>query len=45
VLAAIHGNLPDACRIAVIILSFGVSQGCELRRPVVDSVADGMCAA
>ena len=28
-----------------IILSFCVSQGCDLRRPVVDSVADGTLAA
>jgi len=27
------------------ILSFRVSQGCDLRRPVVDSVVDGMAAA
>ena len=29
----------------IIILSFGVSQGCDLRRPVVDSVAGGTFAA
>jgi integrase len=28
-----------------VILSFRVSQGCDLRRPVVDSVADGTFAA
>ena len=28
-----------------VILSFRVSQGCELRRPVVDSVADETPAA
>jgi hypothetical protein len=28
-----------------VILSFRVSQGCDLRRPVVDSVADGTLAA
>jgi len=28
-----------------LILSFRVSQGCDLRRPVVDSVADGTLAA
>ena len=28
-----------------IILSFRVSQGCDLRRPVGDSVADGTLAA
>ena len=30
---------------ALVILSFRVSQGCDLRRPVVDSVADGTFAA
>jgi putative transposase len=30
---------------AIVILSFGVSRGCGLRRPVVDSVADGTLAA
>ena len=30
---------------AEVILSFRVSQGCDLRRPVVDSVADGTLAA
>ena len=30
---------------AYVILSFRVSQGCDLRRPVVDSVADGTLAA
>ena len=29
----------------IIILSFGVSQGCDLRCPVVDSVAGGTFAA
>jgi hypothetical protein len=29
----------------MLILSFRVSQGCDLRRPVVDSVADGTFAA
>ena len=29
----------------VIILSFCVSRGCDLRRPVVDSVLDGMAGA
>ena len=32
-------SLPD------VILSFRVSRGCDLRRPVVDSVADGTLAA
>ena len=30
---------------ALVILSFRVSQGCDLRRPVMDSVADGTFAA
>ena len=30
---------------SMVILSFRVSQGCDLRRPVVDSVADGTLAA
>jgi hypothetical protein len=30
---------------ARVILSFRVSRGCHLRRPVVDSVADGTLAA
>jgi len=30
---------------AHVILSFRVSRGCDLRRPVVDSVADGTLAA
>jgi hypothetical protein len=29
----------------MVILSFRVRQGCDLRRPVVDSVADGTLAA
>ena len=29
----------------IVILSFHVSRGCDLRRPVVDSVADGTLAA
>jgi hypothetical protein len=31
--------------ITALILSFRVSQGCDLRCPVVDSVADGTLAA
>ena len=31
--------------LADIILSFRVSRGCDLQRPVVDSVADGTLAA
>jgi hypothetical protein len=30
---------------SIVILSFRVSRGCDLRRPVVDSVADGTLAA
>ncbi len=30
---------------AMVILSFRVSRGCDLRRPVVDSVADGTLGA
>jgi transposase-like protein len=30
---------------ACVILSFRVSRSCDLRRPVVDSVADGTLAA
>jgi hypothetical protein len=33
------------CGVTVVILGFRVSQGCDLRRPVVDSVADGTLAA
>jgi len=31
--------------VIVVILSFCVSRGCDLRRPVVDSVLDGTAAA
>jgi len=31
--------------LTALILSFRVSRGCDLRRPVVDSVADGTLAA
>jgi len=31
--------------VATVILSFRVSRGRDLRRPVVDSVADGTLAA
>jgi hypothetical protein len=34
-----------AFRLSIVILSFRVSQGRDLRRPVVDSVADGTLAA
>jgi len=30
---------------SIVIFSSRVSQGCDLRRPVVDSVADGTLAA
>jgi hypothetical protein len=31
--------------VPLVILSFRVGRGCDLRRPVVDSVADGTLAA
>jgi len=34
-----------AIRWSRVIFSFRVSQGCDLRRPVVDSVVDGTLAA
>ena len=34
-----------ALPLTIVILSFRVSRGCDLRRPVVDSVADGTLAA
>ncbi len=39
------GELTPECAEVVLILSFRVSRGCDLRRPVVDSVADGTFAA
>ena len=39
------GDLTPECAAVVLILSFRVSRGCDLRRPVVDSVADGTFAA
>jgi hypothetical protein len=36
---------PEAQLMARVILSFRVSRGCDLRRPVVDSVAGGTLAA
>ncbi len=36
---------PEAQLMTTVILSFRVSRGCDLRRPVVDSVADGTLAA
>ena len=43
----VSGGLDDmiVSLYACVILSFRVSQGCDLRRPVVDSVADGTLAA
>jgi hypothetical protein len=41
----IAGDLTPECAAVVIILSLRVSRGCDLRRPVVDSVADGTFAA
>ena len=43
----ISGGLDDMIisLYAHVILSFRVSRGCDLRRPVVDSVADGTLAA
>jgi hypothetical protein len=43
----ISGGLDDMVisLYAFVILSFRVSHGCDLRRPVVDSVADGTLAA
>jgi hypothetical protein len=41
--------VPNAARIynffLAVIFSSGVSWGCDLRRPVVDSVADGTLVA
>jgi hypothetical protein len=41
------GEDPSCCHAApnTLIFSFRVSRGCDLRRPVVDSVADGTLAA
>jgi hypothetical protein len=39
------GEGQNRSRTTVFILSFRVSQGGDLRRPVVDSVADGTLAA
>ena len=38
-------EFPEVCEIATVISSFRVSQGCDLQRPVVDSVADGTLVA
>ena len=35
----------NACGVAALIFSFRVSQSCDLRRPVADSVVDGTLAA
>jgi hypothetical protein len=45
VLVAIDDTLFRRRGIKVFILSFRVSRSCDLRRPVVDSVADGTLAA
>jgi hypothetical protein len=34
-------RLVRACRLSMVIFSSRVGQGCDLRRPVVDSVVDG----
>ena len=44
-LAAYRMTRDPGMPLADVILSFRVSQGCDLRRPVVDSVADGTLAA
>jgi hypothetical protein len=36
---------PEARDSAIVILSFRVSRGCDLGRPVVDGVVDGTLAA
>jgi len=42
-------DIPDSLEVELtlfrVIFSSRVSQGCDLRRPVVDSVADGTLAA
>jgi hypothetical protein len=43
--AAAGANLEDLALVAQVILSFRVSLGRDLRRPVADSVVDGMLAA
>ena len=44
--SAAHRMARDpALPLASVILSFRVSRGCDLRRPVVDSVLDGTAAA
>ena len=44
-LAAYRMTRDPAMPLAGVILSFRVSQCCDLRRPVVDSVLDGTAAA
>jgi hypothetical protein len=39
------GSASPATVSILVILSFCVSRGCDLRRPVVDSVLDGTAAA
>ena len=41
----LHGDLTPECAAVVVIFSFRVSQGCDLRRRVEDSVLDAMAAA
>ena len=41
----LRGDVTPECAAMVLILSFCVSRGCDLRRPVVDSVLDGTVAA
>jgi hypothetical protein len=38
-------DFPEVPAMAVVILSFRVSRGCDLGRPVVDGVVDGTLAA
>ena len=45
VIVAVDGTFFRRWGRKVFILSFRVSRGCDLRRPVVDSVADGTLAA
>lgn len=45
VVVAVDGTFFKRCGRKVLILSFRVSRCCDLRRPVVDSVADGTLAA
>ena len=42
---AVSVAVPEIKLMALVISSFRVSQGCDLQRPVVDSVADGTLVA